>query len=87
MYLFVVVSDLADTMESLQTIAEQCLPETWESEAQLVADNISQDSCGNLAINSLYKCQFCEEIFKGIYSFNADYFYMEFVHKLGEKNC
>lgn len=64
---FAVVSDLADTMESLQTIAEQCLPETWESEAQLVTDNVSQNSCGNLTINSLYKCQFCEEIFEGMY--------------------
>lgn len=65
MCLSLVVSDLADTMESLQTIAEQCLSETWESEAQLVADNVSQESCGNLTINTIYKCQFCEEIFKG----------------------
>jgi hypothetical protein len=29
--LLLVVSDLAETMQSLQTIAEQCLPETWEN--------------------------------------------------------
>lgn len=59
------MSDLADTMESLQTIAEQCLPETWESETQLINDNGSQEPCANLTINFMYKCQFCEEIFKG----------------------
>lgn len=59
------MSDLADTMESLQTIAEQCLPEAWDAEDQLVVNDSSQETCVNINLQQLYKCQFCNEIFKG----------------------
>lgn len=62
---FSVVTDLADTMESLQTIAEQCLPDTWEVESQL-QNNSSQQNCDIVDSSVLFKCQFCEEIFKGM---------------------
>lgn len=62
-----VVSDLTDTMESLQTIAEQCLPEAWGSEDHLVVTDSSQETCVDIDLQQLYKCQFCEEIFKGTY--------------------
>lgn len=51
-------------MESLQTIAEQCLPETWETDTEFIADN-SQGTY--LDLDSLHKCQFCGENFRGIY--------------------
>lgn len=59
-----VVSDLAETMQSLQTIAEQCLPESWESDGQIVPCN-SQEASDNFNLGPLYKCQFCENMFKG----------------------
>lgn len=59
------MSDLTDTMESLQTIAEQCLPEAWGSEDHLVVTDSSQETCVDIDLQQLYKCQFCDEIFKG----------------------
>ncbi|XP_063912202.1 zinc finger protein OZF-like [Zophobas morio] len=65
-----VVSDLAETMESLQTIAEQCLPETWETDTQIMScQSTSQETtnCSTFDLN-LYRCQFCEDIFKDEWS-------------------
>lgn len=60
-----VASDLADTMESLQTIAEQCLPETWDAEDQLVVNDNSQAACADINLQQLFKCHLCGEAFKG----------------------
>lgn len=67
--LIVVVSDLADTMQSLQTIAEQCLPETWDSEANIINTHSSSEdtTCHSLTLQPMLKCQFCEESFTGRY--------------------
>lgn len=63
-----VVSDLAETMQSLQTIAEQCLPETWETDTPMMSchSNSEETNCSTLNLTGLYRCQFCEDIFKGI---------------------
>lgn len=58
-----VVSDLAETMQSLQTIAEQCLPATWEAEN---AQCTSEEACDGFDLGQIYKCQFCDEMFKGL---------------------
>lgn len=59
--------DLAETMQSLRTIAEQCLPETWDNEQNLINahENSENNSCPQFTLDQLYKCQFCEESFKG----------------------
>ncbi|KAJ8954977.1 hypothetical protein NQ318_000408 [Aromia moschata] len=62
-----VVSDLAETMQSLQTIAEQCLPESWESDGQIVPCN-SQEATDSFNLDSVFKCQFCGEMFKDEWS-------------------
>jgi KRAB domain-containing zinc finger protein len=61
-----VVSDLAETMQSLQTIAEQCLPETWETDTQIMSchSNSQETNCSTFDLTNLYRCQFCEDIFK-----------------------
>lgn len=52
-------------MQSLRTIAEQCLPETWENDHNLISTHDSENnSCPEFGLE-LYKCQFCEEAFKG----------------------
>jgi hypothetical protein len=65
--LLLVVSDLAETMQSLQTIAEQCLPETWETDTQIMSchSNSQETNCSTFDLTNLYRCQFCEDIFKG----------------------
>lgn len=50
-------NDLADTMQSLQTIAEQCLPETWENDTGMI--NTEESAC----MDQFLKCQFCEASF------------------------
>lgn len=62
-----ILIDLAETMQSLRTIAEQCLPETWENEQNLINthDSSENNSCPEYTLDALYKCQFCEESFKG----------------------
>uniref|UniRef100_A0A6P7G3Y1 Zinc finger protein 260-like n=1 Tax=Diabrotica virgifera virgifera TaxID=50390 RepID=A0A6P7G3Y1_DIAVI len=60
-------TDLAETMQSLQTIAEQCLPESWESDGNIVPCN-SDEATDNFSLDALYKCQFCENIFKDEWS-------------------
>lgn len=65
---FLVVSDLAETMQSLQTIAEQCLPETWETDdaTQIIScQSNSQETNQGFNFTNSYRCQFCEDIFKG----------------------
>nr|CAI5868700.1 unnamed protein product [Callosobruchus analis] len=57
-----VASDLAETMQSLQTIAEQCLPETWENGVGLPTN--SQEALDNFNIASLFKCHYCDDMFK-----------------------
>ncbi|CAG9772963.1 unnamed protein product [Ceutorhynchus assimilis] len=60
-----VVSDFAETMQSLQTIAEQYLPESWENDNQILPINTEESSSNNFnLIESIYKCQFCGESFK-----------------------
>lgn len=49
-------------MQSLQTIAEQCLPDSWENDSQLLPYKEATD---NFNLEPLYKCQFCEDILKG----------------------
>ncbi|KAI4459421.1 zinc finger protein [Holotrichia oblita] len=63
-------ADLAETMQSLRTIAEQCLPETWENEQNLINahENSENNSCPEFTLDQLYKCQFCEESFKDEWS-------------------
>nr|XP_023030078.1 zinc finger protein OZF-like [Leptinotarsa decemlineata] len=61
-----VVSDLAETMQSLQTIAEQCLPESWESDGNIVPCN--SDETSDNFLGPIYKCEFCENIFKDEWS-------------------
>lgn len=58
-------NDLADTMQSLQTIAEQCLPETWENMMSTVRGT-EENSC-----NQFIRCQFCEESLMGKPSFRS----------------
>ncbi|CAH1112096.1 unnamed protein product [Psylliodes chrysocephalus] len=60
-------TDLAETMQSLQTIAEQCLPDSWESDANIVPCN-SNEATDNFNLGPIYKCQFCENIFKDEWS-------------------
>lgn len=60
-----VVSDLAETMQSLQTIAEQYLPESWENDNQICPINAEETSNSFSLIENIYKCQFCGESFKG----------------------
>ncbi|KAJ8920498.1 hypothetical protein NQ315_005367 [Exocentrus adspersus] len=62
-----VVSDLAETMQSLQTIVEQCLPESWESDGQIIPCD-PQDVSHTFNLGPLYKCQFCENMFKDEWS-------------------
>ncbi|KAL1506098.1 hypothetical protein ABEB36_005526 [Hypothenemus hampei] len=63
-----VVSDLAETMQSLQTIAEQYLPESWDNENQICPIN-TEDTTNNFnLIDNIYKCQFCGESFKDTWS-------------------
>lgn len=62
---FPVVSDLAETMQSLQTIAEQYLPESWENDNQICPINTEETSNSFNLIENIYKCQFCGESFKG----------------------
>lgn len=59
--------DLAETMQSLQTIAEQCLPPSWENDVNLVnVNNGSEETCDSFNFaQQLHKCQFCGEMFKG----------------------
>lgn len=53
-------------MESLQTIAEQCLPDAWDADDdQLVVNDSSQETCVNISLQQLYTCQFCKQMFKG----------------------
>ncbi|KAK9693553.1 Zinc finger, C2H2 type [Popillia japonica] len=63
-------ADLAETMQSLRTIAEQCLPETWDNEQNLINahENSENNSCPQFTLDQLYKCQFCEESFKDEWS-------------------
>ncbi|XP_060526466.1 zinc finger protein OZF-like [Cylas formicarius] len=63
-----VVSDLAETMQSLQTIAEQCLPASWENDNQICPINADETSNNFNLVDNLYKCQFCEDIFKDEWS-------------------
>lgn len=70
-----VVSDLAETMQSLQTIAEQCLPDTWDTDAQLVscsnnseethlnAFSLTQDLYTIPQQENKYFCTICTKIF------------------------
>uniref|UniRef100_A0A1Y1JRV8 C2H2-type domain-containing protein n=2 Tax=Photinus pyralis TaxID=7054 RepID=A0A1Y1JRV8_PHOPY len=56
-----VVSDFADTMQSLQTIAEQCLPEAWENDNLIATHSSSEETtCHSLNLEPYLKCQFCE---------------------------
>lgn len=59
------VSDLAETMQSLQTIAEQYLPESWENDNQICPINAEDTSNNFNLIDNIYKCQFCGDSFKG----------------------
>lgn len=53
-------------MQSLQTIAEQCLPPSWENDVHLVNVNSgSEETCDSFNFPQLHKCQFCGEMFKG----------------------
>lgn len=55
-------------MQSLQTIAEQYLPAAWESDQSNV-NNLhcnSEETCDGFDIAQIFKCQFCEETFKGV---------------------
>ncbi|KAF7285828.1 uncharacterized protein LOC143195163 [Rhynchophorus ferrugineus] len=63
-----VVSDFAETMQSLQTIAEQCLPESWENDNQSCQLNPPQAQNNFDLVDNLYKCQFCENIFHDAWS-------------------
>lgn len=66
MYSVAVVTDLAETMQSLQTIAEQCLPATWDSEQNIIQlQNTSEEACDGFSLTHLCRCQFCEQVFKG----------------------
>ncbi|CAH1154764.1 unnamed protein product [Phaedon cochleariae] len=62
-----VVSDLAETMQSLQTIAEQCLPESWESDGNIMPCG-SEEASDNFNLGTIYRCQFCQNIFKDDWS-------------------
>lgn len=62
--MFLVVSDLAETMQSLQTIAEQCLPDSWENDGAFLSCREASD---NFTLEPVYKCQFCEAMLKGKY--------------------
>lgn len=57
--------DLAETMQNLQTIAEQYLPESWENEVNPVNGDNSTNSNNFNLIETLVKCQFCGDLFKG----------------------
>lgn len=61
------VNDLADTMQSLQTIAEQCLPETWENDSPLIntVTSSEENTCNSLSLDQFVKCQFCQLSFIG----------------------
>lgn len=61
-----VVDDLAETMHSLQTIAEQYLPETWDTDAQLMpCPNTSEQAfTSSLNLNNTFKCQYCQDLFE-----------------------
>ncbi|XP_066252713.1 gastrula zinc finger protein XlCGF26.1-like [Euwallacea similis] len=59
-----VVSDFAETMQSLQTIAEQCLPESWEADNQVCPLNTENMSNSFNVPENYCKCQFCGESFK-----------------------
>ncbi|XP_050293784.1 zinc finger protein 260-like [Anthonomus grandis grandis] len=63
-----VVSDFAETMQSLQTIAEQYLPESWESDNQICPLKGDESSNNFNLIDNIYKCQFCGESFKDTWS-------------------
>lgn len=60
--MFAVVSDLAETMQSLQTIAEQCLPDSWENDGTFLS---CREAADNFSLEPVYKCQFCETMLKG----------------------
>ncbi|XP_030756410.1 zinc finger protein 2 homolog [Sitophilus oryzae] len=63
-----VVPDFVETMQSLQTIAEQCLPESWENENQSCQIG-NQETANNFdLVDDLFKCQFCENIYKDAWS-------------------
>ncbi|KAH1012985.1 hypothetical protein HUJ05_012044 [Dendroctonus ponderosae] len=62
------VSDLAETMQSLQTIAEQYLPESWENDNQICPINAEDTSNNFNLIENIYKCQFCGDSFKDSWS-------------------
>ncbi|KAL3276980.1 hypothetical protein HHI36_012342 [Cryptolaemus montrouzieri] len=60
-----VVEDLAETMHSLQTIAEQYLPETWDTDTQLMSCPSNSQEAFNTTfnLNNTYKCQYCDDLF------------------------
>lgn len=63
-----VESDLAETMQSLQTIAEQCLPPAWDTAQNHVLvnpnDTSSDNACAEFILDPFLKCQFCDEMFR-----------------------
>ena len=52
-------------MQSLQTIAEQCLPESWDTDNQICPINTDEPSTNFNLVDNWNKCQFCGEVFKG----------------------
>lgn len=50
-------------MQSLQTIAEQCLPDSWENDGGFLS---CKDTTDNFNLEPVYKCQFCETMLKGM---------------------
>lgn len=61
------MSDLAETMQSLQTIAEQCLPDSWENDGAFLS---CREATDNFNLEPVYKCQFCETMLKGTSKIN-----------------
>lgn len=49
-------------MQSLQTIAEQCLPDSWENDGSFLS---CREATDNFNLEPVYKCQFCETMLKG----------------------
>ncbi|XP_019871436.2 zinc finger protein 558 [Aethina tumida] len=62
-----VVSDLAETVQSLQIIAEQCLPESWDGD-QIASCSNSMPTAQNTFHFDLYKCDYCGDSFKDNWS-------------------
>lgn len=74
MQLILVVSDLAETVQSLQIIAEQCLPESWDGD-QIASCSNSMSTAQNTFHFDLYKCDYCGDSFKGtVHLINTLYF-------------